>query len=111
MKPKTQRPKKKKPQEQALKQARLKQKTKPQPAPEKPKVIQTTTPAMKSRMKPIRGKMVESQQKPKPLAGAMRTAGQPMVVAGRMTRQQMLERKKKRMMSGRMKKNKPLRRS
>jgi hypothetical protein len=34
-----------------------------------------------------------------------------MVVAGRMTRQQMLERKKKRMMSGRMKKNKPLRRS
>ena len=106
MKPKTQRLKKKKPQEQALKQARLKQKTKPQPAPEKPKVIQTTTPAMKSRIK-----MVESQQKPKPLAGAMRTAGQPMVVAGRMTRQQMLERKKKRMMSGRMKKNKPLRRS
>ena len=42
MKPKTQRLPKKKQQEEAIKQAQLKSKIKPQPAPERPKIVAKT---------------------------------------------------------------------
>ena len=43
MKPKTQRLPKKKQQEEAIKQAQLKSKIKPQPAPERPKIVAKPT--------------------------------------------------------------------
>ena len=92
MKPKTQRLPKKKQQEEAIKQAQLKSKIKPQPAPEQPKVVAKTTAPMKKRMKPIRGPMV---------------AAKP--TAGRMTANDMFERRKKEKNKDMIRKMKPLR--
>ena len=92
MKPKTQRLPKKKQQEEAIKQAQLKSKIKPQPAPERPKVVAKTTAPMKKRMKPIRGPMVEAKP-----------------TAGRMTAADMFEKRKKDKNKAMIRKMKPLR--
>jgi len=108
-KPKTQRMPKKKPQATTLQKAKLMQKVKPQPTPKKPRVIQTTKPATKKQMKPMRQPMVEARQTPKPLAGTIRTNGTPMVSKGRVTRQQLLNKRKKDMEKKMMRRVKPLR--
>ena len=109
MKPKTQRLPKKKQQEEAIKQAQLKSKVKPQPAPEKPKVVAKTTAPMKKRMKPIRGPMVEAKQTSKPIAGNIRTDVSAKPTAGRMTAQDMFERRKKEKRKELTRQMKPLR--
>jgi hypothetical protein len=108
-KPKTQRLPKKKQQEEAIKQAKLKQLTKPQPAPEKPKTVAKTTAPMKKRMKPIRGPMVETKQKSKPMAGNRRTDISAQPTAGRMTAADMFEKRKKEKRKELTRQMKPLR--
>ena len=100
---------KKKPQATTLQKAKLMQKVKPQPTPKKPRTIQTTKPVVKKQMKPMRQPMVESKQTPKPLAGTIRTNGTPMVSKGRVTRQQLLNKRKKDMEKKMMRRVKPLR--
>ena len=109
MKPKTQRLPKKKQQEEAIKQAQLKSKITPQPAPEKPKVVAKTTAPMKKRMKPIRGPMVEAKQTSKPMSPKMRTDVAAKPTAGRMTANDMFERRKKEKNKDMIRKMKPLR--
>tara|TARA_R100000781_G_C4059826_1_gene120622 strand:- start:423 stop:773 length:351 start_codon:yes stop_codon:yes gene_type:complete len=108
-KPKTQRMPKKKPQVTALQKTKLIQKVKPQPTPKKPKVIQTTKPATKKQMKPMRQPMVELKQTPKPLIGTMRTNDTSKVSKGRVTRQQLLNQGMKKTKKKMMKRMKPLR--
>tara|TARA_R110000782_G_scaffold167707_1_gene259891 strand:+ start:326 stop:676 length:351 start_codon:yes stop_codon:yes gene_type:complete len=108
-KPKTQRIPKKKPQATTLQKANLMQKVKPQPTPQKPRVIQTTKPETKKQMKPMRQPMVETRQTPKPLAGTIRTNDTSMVSKGRVTRQQLLNRGMKKTKNKMMKRMKPLR--
>ena len=108
-KPKTQRLPKKKQQEEAIKQAKLKQLTKPQPAPEKPRTVAKTTAPMKKRMKPIRGPMVEAKQTSKPIAGNRRTDISAQPTAGRMTAQDMFEKRKKEKNRDMIRMMKPLR--
>ena len=109
MKPKTQRLPKKKQQEEALKQAKLKQLTKPQPEPKKPRTVAKTTAPMKKRMKPIRGPMVEAKQTSKPMSPKMRTDVAAKPTAGRMTANDMFERRKKEKNKDMIRKMKPLR--
>ena len=109
MKPKTQRLPKKKQQEEAIKQAQLKSKIKPQPAPERPKIVAKTTAPMKKRMKPIRGPMVEAKQTSKPIAGNRRTDIAAKPTAGRMTAADMFEKRKKDKNKAMIRKMKPLR--
>jgi len=109
MKPKTQRLPKKKQQEEAIKQAKLKSKIKPQPAPEKPKVVAKTTAPMKKRMKPIRQSMVESKQTSKPMSSKMRTDVAARPTAGRMTANDMFEKRKKEKNKDMIRMMKPLR--
>jgi len=108
-KPKTQRLPKKKPQEEALKQSKLKQLAKPQPEPKKPRTVAKTTAPMKKRMKPIRGKMVETSQTAKPMSPKMRTDVSPKPPAGRMTSADVFERRKKEKNQAMIRKMKPLR--
>jgi len=105
MKPKTQRLPKKKQQEEAIKQAQVK----PQPAPEKPKIVAKTTAPMKKRMKPIRKSMVESKQTSKPISPKMRTDVAAKPTAGRMTAQDMFEKRKKEKNRDMIRMMKPLR--
>jgi len=109
MKPKTQRLPKKKQQEEAIKQAQLKSKIKPQPAPEKPKVVAKTTAPMKKRMKPIRGPMVEAKQTSKPMSPKMRTDVATKPTGGKMNANDMVERRKKKKNKDMIRKMKPLR--
>ena len=109
MKPKTQRLPKKKQQEEAIKQAQLKSKIKPQPAPEKPKIVAKTTAPMKKRMKPMRGPMVEAKQTSKPIAGNRRTDIAAKPTACRMTAAYMFEKRKKDKNKAMIRKMKPLR--
>jgi hypothetical protein len=108
-KPKTQRVPIKKPQELAIQKAKLQQTIKPQPIPQKPRVIQTTKPVVDKQMKPMRQAMVENKQTPKPLAGAMRTSGVPAITAGRITKLNIQNKKKQDMKKILIKKTKPLR--
>ena len=109
MKPKTQRLPKKKQQEEAIKQAQLKSKIKHHPSQEHPKVVAKTTTPMKKRMKPIRGPMVEAKQTSKPMSPKMRTDVAAKPTAGRMTANDMFERRKKEKNKDMIRKMKPLR--